>query len=207
MIATIGAASLATGPATAVAASSPATTCARTSPPAWQAFAKFGDLADYWLAPGGDFESPMSGWSLSNARVVRGNDSTGVLGGGRSLALGVGLISGQSTATSPPFCVSAAHPTFRYLLKADGAVGALSTFIRYRAADGSTREEQVRSRTATTLLPGQWKPSDLQPLATKIPMNAVGGVAVVQLVFRTPISVVGAGYQIDNVLVDPYRMR
>ncbi len=191
-------------PTTAAAADRP---CDNGQPKVWQAFAAFGDPADYWLAPGGDFESGASGWSLSGARVIRGNETLNVLRGRYSLALGGGLLSARSTAVTPPFCVTSEHPTFRYVLKANGLVGALSTFVRYTAADGSTHEEQVWSRTATTLLPGQWKPSDLQPLATRLPMERIGGVARVRLVFRTPVSLNGAGYLIDNVLVDPYRVR
>lgn len=181
--------------------------CQNAEPSSWQAFAAWDDFADYWLAPGGDFEDSAEGWKLSGARIVAGNETAGVLDGDRSLALGSGLLSGVSTAVTPPFCVDTSHPTFRYLLKANGAVGELSTFIRFRDVDGTMQEEQVRSRTQTTLLPGRWKPSDLQPLATRLPMAALGGSARVQLVFRTPISALGSGYQIDNVLVDPYRTR
>ncbi|MBJ7471518.1 MAG: hypothetical protein JHD16_09465 [Solirubrobacteraceae bacterium] len=199
-------AALAVQPAAATAANTNAD-CGYTPKRIWQAFLPFGDRADYWLAPGGDFETGTQGWTLRKARVVWGNDTTGVLRGARSIALGGGLVTGQSEVVSPPFCVSAIHPTFRYVLKANGAVGLLSTFIRYQAADGTTQEAEMRSRTATTLLPGKWKPSTLQPLATKLPMASMNGVAKVQLVFRTPISALGSSYQIDNVLVDPYRTR
>lgn len=181
--------------------------CGTTQDRIWKAFAAFGDQADYWFAPGGDFESGAVGWSLDNAKVVSGNDQTGVAGGSKSLALGGGLVSLRGTAVSPTFCITEEHPTFRYTLKANGAVGLLQTFVRYTAADGSTQEQQVHSNSATNLLPGQWKPSDLQPLATAMPMETIGGVAKVQLVFRSPLGAVGTGYQIDNVLVDPYRTR
>lgn len=194
-------------PSSASAASSaPVDACGTSVSRIWQAFLSFGDPADYWLAPAGDFESGARGWSLSRAYVRSGNDTTGVLGGRRSLALGFGLL-GTAEAISPSFCIDATHPTFRYTFKPVGAVGLLSTFVRYKAVDGSTQEAQVWSKTATTLLPGQWRPSDLQPLATRVPMKTVGGRASVQLVFRAPINLLGAGYQIDNVLVDPYRTR
>ncbi|MDO9354230.1 MAG: hypothetical protein Q7T55_11070 [Solirubrobacteraceae bacterium] len=172
----------------------------------WQAFARFGDIADYFLAPGGDFETGAKGWNLSNAAVVRGNESFGITRGSQSLQLGSGLLS-VATAVSPAFCVTDAHPTFRFVARPRGLVGVLSTFVRYQAVDGTTREEQVHSRSRLTLLPGFWSPSELQPLATKVPMAKVGGVASVRLVFRAPINVVGAGYQIDSLLVDPYRSR
>lgn len=169
-----------------------------------KAFEKFGDTADYSVAPGGDFESQDNGWTFSRARIVDGNETAGVLGGRHSVAMGLGVI-GAATVVSPSFCVGEEHPTFRYLLKATGLVGFLTTYIRYTDTDGSTEETLVRSRTATNLLPGRWKPSDLQPLATKIPLVQNGRTARVQLVFRSPINLIGSGYQIDNVLVDPYR--
>lgn len=172
----------------------------------WQAFLAFGDKADYWLAPSGDFELGARGWGLTRSFVMPGNDTTGVLKGRRSLAMGFGLL-GQAEAVSPSFCIDASHPTFRYTFKPTGLVGLLSTFVRYKAVDGTTQEQQVWSKTKTTLLPGQWRPSDLQPLATRVPMKTVGGRASVQLVFRAPINLLGSGYQIDNVLVDPYRTR
>lgn len=181
--------------------------CRADEPTVWKAFAPWKDLADYWLAPGGDFESGTAGWALSGAKVVQGNETLGIMRGRHSLALGNGLVSTGSTAVSPPFCVTADHPTFRYALKVNGAVGALTTFVRYQAADGTTQEDQVWSKTSTTLLPGRWKPSDLQPLATRMPMARLNGVAVVRLVFRSPVNLAGSGYQIDDVLVDPYRMR
>lgn len=169
-----------------------------------KAFERFGDQADYSVAPGGDFEDGTNGWTFTKSRIVDGNETAGVLGGSHSVALGLGLV-GSSTAVSPAFCVGEEHPTFRYLYRATGLVGFLSTWIRYTDIDGSTEEVQVHSRTATNLLPGRWRPSDLQPLATKIPLVRAGGTARVQLVFRSPINLIGSGYQIDSVLVDPYR--
>lgn len=180
--------------------------CDASPPPAtWPAFAAFDDPADYFLAPGGDFEPGGAEWTLSNAAVVDGNEDVGVLAGDGSLALGLGLL-GSSLAVSPPFCVTSEHPAFRYLFKVNGLVGQLSTFVRYRDRDGQLQEEEVHSRTVTTLLPGQWQVSELQPLATEIPLDDYDGTAVVQLVFRTALDLAG-GYQVDNVLVDPYRTR
>lgn len=191
----------------AAASAATAAQCGTTQDRVWQAFKQFGDPADYWFAPGGDFETGASGWKLDNAKVVSGNDQSGVAGGSKSLSLGSGLVSLRGTAVSPSFCITDVNPTFRYTLKANGAVGTLATYVRYTAVDGSTQEQQVLSNSATNLLPGKWKPSDLQPLATAMPMKKIGGVAKVQLVFRSPLGALGTGYQIDNVLVDPYRSR
>ncbi len=184
-------------PAGALAASCP-------TQPTTKAFAKYGDNADYALAPRGNFESGTSGWSLLNARTVAGNETVGILPGVRSLALGTGFISGPSVVTTPEFCVSTEHPYFRYLLKANGAVGLMATFVSYRDSSGSLVQQQVKSTVNTNLMPGKWKPSELNPLSVNLPITD-GQIVKVRLVFVTPASVNGAGYQIDNVLIDPYR--
>lgn len=173
--------------------------------PTTKAFEKFGDTADYSLAPGGDFESGNSGWKFSTARIVAGNETAGVLSGVKSVAMGNNwFVSAPSTLTSPWICVSDAHPYFRYLLKPNGPVGLMATFIRYTDASGKAVQQQVQSKISTNLFPGRWKPSELNPLSINLPI-AEGETKLVQLVFLTPGSVLGAGYNIDNVMVDPYR--
>lgn len=180
-----------------------------------KAFAAYGDQADYSLAPNGNFENGATGWTLKNSSVVTGQGSllglaanvlNGLLGGKKSMSIGSNFLPGSATITSPPFCVDSTHPYFRYMLKANGPVGNLTTSIKYTAADGSSKTVEVPSLSKTTLLPSQWKASELNPLAVNIPLLQNGGTtATVQLVFTSAISVLGAGYQIDNVLIDPYR--
>jgi hypothetical protein len=190
---------------TAASAADSTVTCPEQ--PTTKAFSKIGDLADYALAPTGDFEHGLSGWKISGAGgIVSGNESLGILGGTHSLALGGGIVSGPTTITSPEFCVDQSHPYFRYLIKANGPVGLMATYIKYTAADGTTTSAQVQSTVSTSLLPGKWKASSLNPLSINIPLVANDGKAAkVQLMFVTPGSVLGAGYNIDNILVDPYR--
>ncbi|MDQ8044664.1 MAG: hypothetical protein AAGC46_13435 [Solirubrobacteraceae bacterium] len=173
--------------------------------PTTKAFAKYGDSASYSLAPAGNFETGALGWALTAAKIVRGNDAQDITDGSYSLSLGNGLLPGVAMAVSPAFCVTDEHPYFRYMYKANGLVGLLSTWLRYTDIDGTTKEVLVHSRTNTTLLPGFWRASDLQPLAVDIPMTQAGKAASVQLVFRSPVNVLGSSYQIDSVLIDPYR--
>jgi hypothetical protein len=185
----------------------PATASAADCPdqPTTQAFAKIGDLADYALAPGGDFEKGTAGWTLNNAHLVAGNETVGILPGYRSVAMGNNwFVTGPSTLTSPWFCVNNDHPYFRYLLKPNGPVGLLATYVRYKGTNGQLLQQQVQSRVSTNLFPGKWQASQLNPLSLTLPIKD-GETAKVQLVFITPGSVLGAGYFIDNVLVDPYR--
>jgi hypothetical protein len=197
----LGAAAL-IAPSAAVAATA-APSC--PAQPTTQAFSRFGDLADYALAPGGDFEGSLAGWSLVNAHVAGQNESYGILPGSHSIALGnVAFVSGPSQVTSPWFCIDADHPYFRYMLKPNGPVGLLATFVRYKNAAGQVMQTQITSKVSTNLYTGKWTASQLNPLAVSL---SVGGqqAAQVQLVFVTPGSVLGAGYYIDDVLVDPYR--
>lgn len=183
----------------------PAVASAASCPqlPTTQAFAKYGDAAQYSLAPGGDFEAGGPAWQLTNAKLVAGNGGT-VSPGSRSVALGTGWWSGPAGLVSPWFCVNAEHPYFRYMLKPNGPVGLLATFIRYKANDGSLVQQQVTSKVSTNLGPGAWKASDLNPLSIKIPLGP-GGTAKVQLVFVSPMSTLGVGYFVDSVMIDPYR--
>ncbi|MBJ7470617.1 MAG: hypothetical protein JHD16_04920 [Solirubrobacteraceae bacterium] len=172
--------------------------------PTSQAFLKFGDTADYTLLPKANFESGTTGWSLFNARTVAGNETGGVLPGSRSLALGTGWVSGPTIVSTPEFCVGTEHPHFRYMLKANGAVGLLATLISYRTSNGATVQKQVASNVSTNLFPGKWKPSELNPLSVRLPISD-GQTLRVRILFVTPASMNGAGYQIDNVMIDPYR--
>lgn len=190
-----------------LALAAPATAFGAECPklPTSQAFLKYGDTAEYALLTRGDFESGTAGWSLFNARTVTGNETGGVLAGKRSLALGVNWwVSGPTVVSTPEFCVSSEHPYFRYMLKANGAVGLLATFISYKDSNGSLIQQQVTSNVATNLLPGKWKPSDLNPLSIKLPI-APGQTKKVRLLFVSPLSVGAASYNIDNILIDPYR--
>jgi hypothetical protein len=182
-----------------------ATLCA--SQPTTEAFSSVGDTASYALAPGGDFETGTHGWGLKNAKLTSGNETLGILPGTHSLTLGGGLISGVATVSSPVFCVDNSHPYFRYALKANGMVGLMSTYIKYLGPSGSWLTALIPSRVSTNLLPGKWAASALNPLSINIPLVLLGGTtAAVQLVWSSPISILG-GYQIDDVLVDPYRHR
>lgn len=179
--------------------------CPLDETPLWQAFAAFGDDDDYFLAPSGDFESGATDWALRGAYVGFGNDNLGVRPGVRSLSLGLGM-PGNPVAVSPVFCITDAHPAFRFTFRSIGRVGPLSVALRYRAADGSTRERVVALPSSTAAQPGVWQPSERLPLADALDFRRFNGVAAVQLVFRAQTRGIASGYQVDNVLIDPHRM-
>ena len=170
--------------------------------PITQPFQRFGDLADYKLVPGGSFESGTPAWQLSGgARIVSGNETyqVGGLKHSRSLALPSG-----SAAVSPFTCVGLNEPTLRLFAKRNSALlGLLSTL-----------EVQIQVKTSLGLslwlpvLPGDaggpsWHPT--------LPMPLIANILPLSASDRTPVrfrfTPLLGSWQIDDVYVDPARMR
>lgn len=183
----------------------PAAAC--TNPAVWKAFAKFGDTADYALAPGGSFEIGGAGWKLENAKIVTGNDTTGVGAGSRSILLGVSKYGGAAEATSPEFCVTQDHPTFRAVVRSVGASwqSGFGSNILYRTTGDLSKNylDLVGTQHASR----SWVPTAINPLATAIPDSAFAGGVLVRIKYYLPSYNVkdGGSIQIDNVMVDPSR--
>lgn len=192
---------------TADAASAAATvaSCAATS--ITQAFRAFGDTANYFLAPGGDFESTAPGWTLKNARIVSENETAGVRTGRRSIHVGVSRYAGSAEVISPEFCVSADHPTFRFVTRGNGysRYQAITTKLYYRTlANPSVRK--VEESDWAWQYSKRWSPSAINPLATQIPAADLRAGVLVRLAFIvTDNTVDNGGVLIDNVFIDPYR--
>lgn len=152
--------------------------------------AAFGDSRSYFLAPGADFESAASGWTLTGgARTSAGSGPLRLGAAASSLRLPAG-----ATATSPTFCVDLNYPTFRFFSTKGNA--PLSVDVIYPALG-------TKKPKATTVKGGgaTWelaKDVDLRP--TVVTKDA--GWRLVQLRF-----VAGAGapgdWLVDDVLVDP----
>lgn len=183
----------------------PAAAC--TTPTTTKAFAKFGDKADYAHAPGGDFETGAKGWKLENAKVVSGNDTTGVATGKSSILLGVSRFGGAAEATSPEFCVTQDHPTFRAVVRSTGAAfqSGFGSNILYRTtADlGTSYLDLVGTQSARSA----WAPTEINPLAAAIPDAKFKQGVLVRIKYYLPSYNVrdGGQIQVDNVMVDPYR--
>lgn len=182
--------------------------------PVSKAFAKFGDTADYSLAPGGDFEDG-SGWTLKGgAKFASGNETLGVAAGSRSLKLPLGAV-----AVSPEFCVDETNPHFRFVSKPDNAIAGYEAIVLYKNEGGAVKQAQFTSSSAQSWGSGKWAPSSASPLATKIPLLAGGKTASVQLMFVSTGNRIAVGVglwgrfaagsigtvSIDSVMVDPYR--
>lgn len=167
--------------------------------PTTKAFAKIGDLADYTLAPGGNFESGASGWSLGGASVVAGNEPL-FLGSPfdkRSLA-----VPAQARAVSPAFCVGVEHPTFRLTARmTGGSWGSLAVKLRWTESSGRVNETTVASLDGAGYR--TWKPTPTITLAPTLPLWASGQSLKVQVVLDPEDF--GGAWQVDDLYIDPYR--
>ncbi len=126
--------------------------------------AQFGDKAEYSLLQGGSFESGAPGWSLSNAKVVGGNESYNVAGGSHSLA-----IQPTGIAVSPSFCVSIENPSFRFFARqTSGSWGVLNVILRWTDSSGTSHDTTVASLQSGTSWAAEPRPEarhDAAPLA------------------------------------------
>jgi hypothetical protein len=196
LLAGLAAAAMLATPASAVAAPAPAAGgCPDT--PASQPFEAWGDTADYFLAPGGGFERGAADWTLrAGAGVVDGSEPFRVVApsGARSLRLPAG-----SAAISAPFCIGAEHRTMRFFASAP-ASSSLDVDVLYTDPSGRSRDVAIGALSGS----GRWAPTAVVPMLVNRMAAAYGNAMSVRLRF-TPRG--AAAWSIDNVLIDPYRVR
>jgi hypothetical protein len=153
-----------------------------------QPFAPWGDTAFYKLAPGGDFEGALGGWSLrGGAQQVAGSESFDVTGNpdSSSLSLPAGAV-----ATSPQTCVTAAYPAFRFFTRTDTPGSSVAVSVVY---GGLSIPVGVVTPTS------DWQPTLSMLTLSAIPGLLNGGVANVSLRFTAVLGEV----QVDDAYVDP----
>jgi hypothetical protein len=156
-------------------------------------FQRWADSTQYELAPGGDFEGSLAGWTLSaGAQRVSGSEPYGASGsvGSYSLALAAG-----ATAQSPFTCVNASYPTFRFFARDQGPASAVLVQVVYQTPLGL-----ISLPLGAVALSGEWQPT--LPMLTGSVAGAAlsGGTAQVALRFT---ALTGAS-RIDDVFVDPH---
>jgi hypothetical protein len=165
-----------------------------------QPFLPWLDSAYYVLAPGGDMEGKTTGWNLSGgAKRVSGNESYFV--GGAEDSRSLSLPSGSS-ATTRPMCIGVEYPTMRFFARNSGsATSTLKVEVIFETSTGvKTLPIAFVSGTST------WKPTlpiliwaNLVALTSEVNQTAVS--------FRFTPQGADSGWRIDDVYVDPYRMR
>jgi hypothetical protein len=168
-------------------------------PALMKAFAPWADGGDYTLAPGGNFETALSGWMLgSGAHVVAGNEPfyVGTANDHASLALPAG-----SSAISAPICIDDTYPWFRLFARNTGdPKSTLKVDVLYLDAKGNLKARASGDYTASSTA---WTPTGTMKIDLAFDPTSVGGAAPVA--FRFTPQGKGGNWQIDDVYVDPYR--
>jgi len=162
-----------------------------------QVFKPWGDQHSYVLAPDGGFEAGGQGWALTGgATTVAGSESLYLNdpGDSRSLAL-----PADSSATSPPICMSLDTPIFRLVARNSGDPSAeLRVEARYSLLG------LVRTKTVSTVKTGSvWAPS--QQMSTVLSLSTIVGTLIPSAI-QIRITPIGSGgqWQVDDLYIDPF---
>jgi hypothetical protein len=158
-----------------------------------QPFLQWFDASNYQLAPGGDFEGSLSGWTLTGgAQQVAGSESYGVTGSVGSYSLS--LPNGAS-GSSPQSCVDAAYPSFRFFTRTDTPGTTVTASVTYTSPLGTLTVPVGVVRPTSS-----WEPTPVFPTGSVIPALLGNGITNVQLEFTAT----GGEAQIDDVFIDPW---
>jgi hypothetical protein len=192
----VGALVAGAGPASATTTVVPCATRVESTP-----FASWGDTHPYFLMPNGTFESGSASWSLTGgATVASGNESNFANSAtdAHSLVLPAG---GQ--ATSATICVGRDETSFRLFVKNPGVKGAkLQVQVNVQNPTTGQVEHETFTVDAKSLGSG-WSPTAI--LRIPKPAGGATGTQNLTLVF-SPIES-AATWSIDDVFIDPFRMR
>jgi hypothetical protein len=174
--------------------------------PATKAFAKFGDYADYSLAPGGSFEDGTPSWTLNGNSIAYGNENYFVAGASHTRSL---RIRPGGSVLSPTFCIDETHPTMRlFAKKVWGGTGTLRVRIIYTNSLGITASVStgsiVQGGADANGNYADWSPSPVLQLGTVVPLaDSPSGDMQVKLRFTADGD--PGDWAIDDVFIDPYR--
>ena len=128
---------VAVGAAAALAVAAPSASAACGDKPFSPVFSPWDDLASYTLAPNGDFEAGLTGWTVTgSAKLVADNPRKIAEQTGDATAL---ELAPGSSATSPPICVGSGYPTSRMF----------GNTIKRTAETGSSLQVEVLYTDAT----------------------------------------------------------
>ncbi len=161
-----------------------------------QVFAPWGDASSYFLAPNGGLENGTTGWSVSGASVVYGNQPF-FRSGSHSLSLPSG-----STATSPTTCIGSGD---LYVRMFGSDQNGTDSGLRVRVVWYGLLNTVLGFTDVNTFAPGgSWSPT--------AKLDSVGGsisVPILPLVgstsARIQVTPIGWGsrWLIDDLYIDP----
>ena len=187
----------ATGAVLAFALWAPNAFASCSYPTAQQSYSQWHDSAFYVSPSNGGLESGDTGWGLSGASVVSGNESYYLDDSSDSHSL---RIPDGASATSPSFCVAQGYPTFRFMVRNTGsALAPLRVDVLYTDSQG----KRVRMTAGYVWAGSHWD----SPRKLSVALGSTGAMTAGSANIRIQFVPVGSGgsFQIDDLLVDPWR--
>jgi hypothetical protein len=158
-----------------------------------QRFADWGDDGDYFLAPGGDFESADHGWVLQRGAAPLAGASPD--GWGVSLA-----IPPAAQATSPAICVAPGYEHARMFGQAIAALRGLGSLVKVDVLDAETNARLTRLPSLLGV-DRRWDPTSRFLLGEDLfDLDPLTGLGAVRLRFT---GLGPATALVDGVYVDP----
>ncbi len=157
------------------------------------AFQEWGDLADYFLAPQGDF-STSDRWTMNDDAEVA------AIGDDQALVLREG-----GEASSPIVCITHDRPTIRFFARNHGGSESsrLEVSVLYEGADGHVK----RLRVAKLRAGRDWAPAIAIPIyVNSVASFAADGTAPVVIQVRaTGVKAKLGRWHLDDLYVDPFK--
>ena len=169
-------------------------------PPLVQPFAPWKDSGQYFLAPGGNFEGPMTGWSLAGAAAIAsGNESFYV--GSSSDSHSLSLPTVTSSATTPLICVTIQSPNLRFFARNKGKLSSqLAVYVNYTGADHKLHSVKIAGLKG---LGGSWTLGSSISFINYVREPLRDGNAWISFTFK-PNDSQGA-WSMDDLYVDPLK--
>ena len=161
-------------------------------------FTPWNDSNNYKLAPGGDVEGSLDGWTFTGgAKVVAGGSPFAATGERSASAIS---IPAGGTVTTDATCVNAAYPSFRFFAKSSGGLLGLLPTLKVDLVFRDNVLGLVALPAGVVGPKSSWGPSPAMWT-----LAAVGGLVSNG---ETPLairftSVLGT-WQVDDVFVDPF---
>jgi hypothetical protein len=157
-------------------------------------FAQFGDYRNYTFGTNGGLEGGATGWSLSGASVVSGNESYFVHDRSDRNSLS---LPDDSSALTPRMCMGTTSTLIRFFVRSSDR-GSVRVQVVLRNVFGSI----LGIFQVSKLSPGEsWEPGP--PILNLDSLLGLLGVSSVQLKFTT----LSGSVQVDDIYVDPWAWR
>lgn len=157
-----------------------------------------GDTGLYLPVDNADFEDGNDDWKLSKATLVKGNEPWKVLGAKHVTAL---RLNAGGTALSDEVCVTVDHTHSRFFARALTTTGSLRVDVLW---DNEGKDQQATVLTLSAAQFKTWAASPVTPMAAAVKsLYEDEEDELVALKFTA----VSGTWEIDDVLVDPYRTR